>query len=154
MSETRRELFRTSVFSALGLFGSAALLKAGELQRCDGTTDVYSPILGTALVGSAPVPVFIVPYQGSLSLCKIVAPPPLFGGKVSPNIDTVYWYALYQSSGGLASFPSTVTTVTLVTATGNMSFPLTNGIIGLTPADEGNYCNLNWNEIGRYQRMR
>lgn len=150
MSETRRELFRTSVFSALGLFGSAALLKAGELQRCDGTTDVYSPILGTALVGSAPVPVFIVPYQGNLAVCRIVASPPLFGGKAPPNIDTVYWYTLYQSSGGLALFPSTANSITLVTSTGNASFPLADGNITLNAADEGKYCNLNWNEIGRY----
>lgn len=154
MPETRREVFRKPVFSTLGLFGSASLLKAGEAQKCDGTTDVYSPILGTALVGGAPVPVFIVPYQGSLSICKIVAPPPLFGGKVSPYIDTVYWYTLYQSSGGLASFPSTSNSVTLVTSAGNASFPLANGIVGLSPGDEGNYCNLNWNEIGRCQKLR
>jgi hypothetical protein len=66
MSETRRDVCKRSVFSALGLVVSSSLLKAAEAQTCGGTTDVYSPLLGTAMVNGVSVPVFIVPNNGNL----------------------------------------------------------------------------------------
>jgi hypothetical protein len=166
MSETRRDLFKTSVLSGFGLMSASALAGCGDWRSpftpppgCFTGTSADSPnwmlAYGTETIGTITtsnwyvfqyVPVASA-YYNAFALKKTASTLPPDPSKTNAPFDVMTWYEKYHSEFDPASGTITITvnsiSYMITMRAGKITDPNSMNVLQKFP-----YVPCSWNEIG------